>query len=114
MFGQTVGTILVGQTSTSGYLIQRTNQTLGITEYEGTRVFHVTLTSGSGTISSFMIANGSTNAGLPTIVISGTSGSNRTVEADYGVFGHTFPMGAYWTSDANLIQAAIICKADKI
>ena len=116
MFGETVGTILVSNTSTSGYLIQRKNVTTGVTENDATRIFHITLVSGTGTASSLQVYNGSA-ATIPTIIVTGTSGSsiaNRSVDSDYGVFGQSFPLGAYYVTDANLSQAAIVCKADKI
>ena len=116
MFGETGGTVLVSGTSTSGYLIKRVNQTTGVTENDSTRVFHVTLISGTGTASTLQIYNGSA-ATIPTIIVTGTSGSsiaNRSVDSDYGVFGQSFPLGAYYVTDSNLSQAAIVCKADKI
>jgi hypothetical protein len=113
MFGETVGTILVSNTSTNGYLISTTNVTTGVTTNFPTRIFHITLTSGSGTNSLLQIYNGATsNSVIPRIVVSGTSGSSRTVDVDYGVFGQYFPLGAYWQTDANLIQASIVCKQD--
>ena len=111
MFGETVGTILVSNTSTTGYLISTVNVTTGVTTNFPTRIFHITLVSNTGTNSTLQIFNGSA-ATIPTILVKGTSGSPRDIEADYGVFGQYFPLGAYWNTDVNLTQAAIVCKQD--
>ena len=118
MFGETVGTILVSSTSTSGYLIGSTvtlvngTTTNTITSNPPTRIMHITLVSGSGTNSSFQVYNGSA-ALIPEIIVTGTSGANRITDVDYGMFGQTFPLGAYYKTDANLTQAAVVCKADQ-
>ena len=117
MFGETVGTVLVSGTSTSGYLIQTVlnlvngTTTNTISTNPSTRVMHITLTSGSGTNSLLQLANG--KGGTIMQLVQGTSGSSRTIDVDYGVYGHTFPNGCYWTTDANLVEAAIVCKADE-
>lgn len=110
MYGAPVGTILVSQTSTSGYLISSTNTTTGQTNVYPTRVFHVTLVSNTGTNSLLQLLNGQGNS--VELLVSGTSGSTRTIEVDYGFHGHTFTNGCYWTTDANLVEAAIVCRAD--
>jgi hypothetical protein len=115
MFGETVGTILVSNTSTGGYLISTTNVTTGVTTNFPTRIFHITLISGTGTNSFLQIYNGATTStSIPQIIVGGTSGANRITDVDYGMFGQSFPQGASYQTDANLIKAAIVCKADKI
>lgn len=114
MFGETVGTILISNTSTTGFLIQRTNVTTGVVENDAVRIMHITLISNTGTASVLQIYNGNTsNSTIPRLIVSGTSGSTRSIDVDYGMFGQTFPLGAFYQTDANLIEASIICKADK-
>ena len=115
MFGETVGTIVVSNTSFGAFLIQRTNQTTGVVENDGVRIFHITLISNTGTNSFLQIYNGATTStSIPQIIVGGTSGANRITDVDYGVFGQSFPQGAVYQTDANLIKAAIVCKADKV
>ena len=121
MFGETVGTILVSGSNSSGYLLQRTNQTTGTVEYDSTRVFHVTLLSwGTAPSALQLYAGGSAPVGTLQVIVGGTGTGylnpllqHIETDVDFGVFGHTFKNGCYYVADGNIVSAAIICKADK-
>lgn len=106
MLGQTVGSINVSQ---SGYLVTRTNVTTGISANERTRIFHIHLISTSGGASVLTIANG--QGGTTQIKATGTTSTG--VDFDFGVWGITFPSGAYVTVDGNIANATIVCKGDE-
>lgn len=106
MYGAPVGTIYV---TGSGYLTSHVNTTTGITTYEPTRVFHISLVSSGTAASVIQITNGS--GGNVYINETGTAGKGS--EFDFGINGKAFPAGAYVIADANLISAAIDCRSDK-
>ena len=107
MLGETVGTISV---SGSGYLITRVNNINGITvtEYPETVITHIHLISGTASV--LNIANG--QGGTNYIKFTGTA--NTGSDVDFGIFGITFPKGAYVTVDGNIVTAQITCKANKM
>lgn len=106
MLGETVGSI--GVTS-SGYLISRVNTTTNVTEYPEVTIFHIHLISTSGGGSNVTIQNGS--GGTTQINITGTT--SKGIDFDFGVWGITFPKGAYVTVDGNTSIAVVTCKANK-
>lgn len=108
MLGETVGTILVSGTS-SQYLITSTNTTTGVSENHQTRIFHISLSSGT-TASTLQITNG--QGGAVELVVRGTN--NGSSEFDYGIWGHSFSKGAFLVPDVNYNQLAIICKMDRL
>ena len=118
MYGETVGTILVSGSNSNGWLASSQNTTTGRTEYHKMRVFHVTLLSWGTASSVLQLFNGS-SATYPMLVVGGSTLTYQNpnlgrieVDADYGTWGHTFPGGCYYTTDGNILQAAVICKAD--
>lgn len=110
MFGETVGTVLLVSGTVGRYVISSVNQTTGVTITPPVRIFHITLSSGTASAGSTLkIYNG--QGGNLEIVVSGTN--IGTTDVDYGVFGHTFPNGAFAVpADTNSVSTAIICKAD--
>jgi hypothetical protein len=106
MLGETVGSINI---STTGYLIQRTNKTTNTIEYPETTIFHIHLISGSGGGTVLTIANGS--GGTQQINATGTT--SKGIDFDFGIWGITFPAGAYVTVDSNISNAVITCKGSK-
>ncbi len=111
MLGETVGTINFNTTSTSAYLITRVNNINGntVTEYPEMVITHIHLISTSGGGAVVTIANGL--GGQQQINITGTT--SKGIDFDFGVFGIVFPKGAYITTDGNISNAAITCKANK-
>lgn len=107
MLGETIGTLDFNTASTSGYLITRVENPGNVTRNPHTVITHIHLIS-SSTASNLQIANGL--GGTVRINITGTI--SKGIDFDFGVWGITFPLGAYVTSDANLVEAAISCKAD--
>lgn len=107
MLGETVGVIDITTASTSGYLVSHINKTTGATKFPPTRIFHIHLIS-SSTASNLQIANG--QGGTVRINVTGTL--SKGIDFDFGIWGITFPLGAYFTTDANITEAAVICKAD--
>lgn len=107
MLGETVGTLDVTTASTTAYLI--TGKTIdGLSGQPlPTRIFHIHLVS-SSTASNLQIANGS--GGTVRINITGTI--SKGIDFDFGMWGITFPKGASIVTDANIVEAAITCKAD--
>lgn len=107
MLGETVGTILV---TGSGYLITRVNNINGstVTEYPETVITHIHLISTS-TASVLTIQNGQGG----TTWVSETGTISKGIDFDFGIWGITFPKGAYITADGNIVSAAITCKANK-
>ena len=108
MLGETVGTVSITAT---GYIISTTITDAGSTTVaipKGTRIFHIHLIS-SSTASNLQIANGS--GGTTQINITGTI--SKGIDFDFGVWGISFPNGAYATVDANIVTAQITCKADQ-
>ena len=112
MLGETIGTINFTTASTSAYLITRTISQAGgnITEQPNVVITHIHLISNGSGASNLLIYNGS--GGTQQINITGTT--SKGIDFDFGVWGITFPSGAYITSDGNLANAAITCKAAKI
>lgn len=108
MLGETIGTLDFTTASTSAYLITRVeNPASGaITKFPHTTITHIHLISTS-TASNLQIANGL--GGTVRINITGTI--SKGIDFDFGVWGITFPLGAYVTSDGNIVNAAITCKA---
>ena len=108
MLGQTAGTVNI---TGSGFLISTTITDAGSTTVNipvGTRIFHIHLIS-SGTASVLNIANG--QGGTNYIKFTGTVSTGADV--DFGIYGQSFPNGAYVTVDANIVSASIVCKADQ-
>ena len=104
MLGVGVGTVNV---TANGYL---TTSTSSPSTYlpTGTRVFHIHLIS-TGTASVLTIQNG--QGGTTFIKVTGTVSTG--VDFDFGIYGQSFPAGAYVTVDGNIVSAAIVCKADQ-
>lgn len=105
MYGAPVGTIYV---TGSGYLTQHVNNTTGVTSHDPTRIFHITLTSGTSA-SILQVLNG--QGGQVFIQETGSFGTGA--DFDYGINGKAFPNGAYVVADANIISATFDCRADK-
>ena len=108
MLGETVGSI---ESTASGYLITRTLKQAGgdVTFYPETTIFHIHLISTSGGGSNVTIANG--QGGTTRINITGTT--SKGIDFDFGMWGISFPQGAYITVDANIVTATITFKANK-
>lgn len=111
MLGETIGSINFSTVSTSAYLITRVNNINGttVTQYPETTITHIHLISTSGGGSNLQIANGL--GGTVYINITGTT--SKGIDFDFGAYGITFPLGAYLTTDGNISNAAITCKASK-
>lgn len=106
MYGSPVGTIVI--TSAGGYLTQHINNTTGEVSYNPTRIFHLSLTSGT-TASVLQITNGQGG----TVIINEKGTAAQGTEFDYGFHGKTFPSGAYVVTDANFINGSVDCRSDK-
>lgn len=107
MLGETVGSINV---SSTGYLITRVeNPASGAITRTNlhTTIFHIHLISNGSGASVLTIANGL--GGTTEINITGTT--SKGIDFDFGIYGITFPVGAYITVDGNIANAAITCKA---
>lgn len=107
MLGETVGSILFNNASSSGYLITTTNNTLGIIQTPQTKIFHIHLVSGA-TPSNITIQNGQGG----TTLISVTGIASKGANFDFGWWGITFPLGAYVTYDGNQTSGGIVCKGE--
>lgn len=108
MLGQTAGTVNI---TGSGYLISTTitdASSSTVTIPTGTRIFHIHLIS-SSTASVINIANG--QGGTNYIKETGTISTGA--DFSYGIYGQSFPLGAYITVDGNIVSASIVCKADQ-
>ena len=108
MYGAPTGTVVV---TANGYLTTTSVTDAGSTTVllpTGTRVFNIHLVSTS-TPSVLKISNGQT--GTVAINVTGTASIGSTF--DFGFHGHSFPNGAYVTVDANIVTAAISCRADQ-
>jgi hypothetical protein len=108
MLGVGVGTVNI---TGSGYLTTSSvTDAAGSTVYlpTGTRIFHIHLISG-GSASVLTIQNG--QGGTTYIKVTGTA--NTGADFDFGIYGQSFPLGAYATVDGNIVSAAIVCKADQ-
>lgn len=107
MLGETIGTISITQ---SGYLITRTLNVVNntITEFPDVVIFHIHLISTS-TASHLTIQNG--QGGTTYLDLTGTI--SKGIDFDFGMWGVTFPKGAYATVDGNIVTAQITCKASK-
>lgn len=105
MYGAPVGTIQL--TSGGGYLISSTNTTTNVVTNPATRVFHLSLVSGT-TGSTIQILNGANG----NVVINESGTASKGAEFDYGFHGKTFPLGAYVVTDANFIGGSIDIRAD--
>lgn len=104
MYGAPVGTVYI---TSSGYLTSTTNSTTGVTTNQPTRVFHISLVSGT-TASNIQILNGAGG----NVYINENGTAVKGAEFDFGINGKAFPLGAYVQTDANIISAAIDCRAD--
>lgn len=107
MLGETVGSISV---SATGYLITRVeNPASGaITKTNlHTTIFHIHLISNGSGASVITISNGLGG----TVKINETGVTSKGADFDFGVYGITFPVGAYVTVDGNIANAEITCKA---
>lgn len=109
MYGTPTGTLDVTTASTSGYLIQHTRDPGNRVVNKGVRIFHIHLVSGA-TASNLLIADGS--GGTTRINITGTA--SKGIDFDFGFHGIVFPKGAYYTTDANIVEAAITCMGDDL
>ena len=107
MLGETVGTISI---SGNGYLITRVNNINGttVTEYPETVITHIHLIS-SSTASNLTVSNGSGG----TVWINITGVVSKGTDFDFGVWGISFPLGAYITVDGNIVTATFTYKANK-
>lgn len=108
MLGQTAGTINITST---GYLISTTITDANSTTVNlptGTRIFHIHLIS-SSTASVINIANGQNG----TNYIKETGTISTGADFDFGIYGQSFPLGAYVTVDGNIVSASIVCKSDQ-
>jgi hypothetical protein len=110
MLGETLGTIDITSSSSTGYLITRSIVQAGqtITEYPSTVITHIHIVSGS-TPSVITVANGQNG----NIVINETGTVSKGADFDYGTWGLHFPLGAYVTFDSNQTGGGITCKAIK-
>lgn len=109
MLGETVGTLDV---NTTGYIITRTiNQAQGNSvDTPAVTIFHIHLISNGSGASVITIANGLGG----TIRVNETGTISKGIDFDFGIWGITFPQGAYVTVDGNISNAAITCKASKV
>ena len=107
MYGAPVGTLKI--TSSAGYLISSTNTTTGVTTNPSTRIFHISLVSGT-TASNIQISNGLGGD----IYINETGTAVKGAEFDFGFHGKTFPLGAYVIPDANFISGSVDIRADVV
>ena len=111
MLGETIGSINYSTASTSAYLITRVNNINGntVTEYPETVITHIHLisTGGGGTV--LNIANGL--GGTNYLKLTGTT--SKGIDFDFGIYGIVFSGGAYLTTDGNISNATITCKANK-
>lgn len=108
MLGETVGAVDVTQT---GYILNRTIKLAGgdVSQVLDVTIFHIHLISNGSGGSALTIANG--QGGTTRINITGTT--SKGIDFDFGVWGITFPVGAYVTVDGNLSNAVVTCKAAK-
>ncbi len=108
MLGETVGTVSMSASGyvTSTVITDATNNTVLIPK--STRIFHMHLISDT-TASNVLVANG--QGGTTQINITGTI--SKGVDFDFGIWGITFPNGAYVTVDAHTVSVQITCKADQ-
>ncbi len=106
MLGETVGSIDVTQ---SGYIVTTTLKLLpsDVTLHPEVTIFHIHLISTSGGGAVLLIANG--QGGTTRINATGTT--SKGIDFDFGVWGITFPLGAYVTVDGNISNAVVTCKA---
>jgi hypothetical protein len=107
MYGQPVGSINLTSTSATEYLIESINQTIGVMYSPFTRIFNIELISGS-TASVLTVSNGSGG----TVFIKVTGIANQGANFDFGIAGHTFPLGAYITLDGNQTSATLAGAAE--
>ena len=111
MLGETVGSSNI---SASGYLITRTRAQLNggvtttTTEYPETVITHIHLIS-SSTASNLTVSNGSGG----TVWINITGVVSKGTDFDFGMWGISFPLGAYVTVDGNIVTATFTYKANK-
>lgn len=107
MLGETVGSANV---TASGYLITRTIGIQGnnITDHPEVVITHIHLVS-SSTASVLTIQNGQN--GSTWVNITGTI--SKGIDFDFGMWGITFPLGAYITVDGNIVNAVFTFKANK-
>lgn len=107
MLGETIGSIIFTNSTSSGYLITSTNKTLGITTTPQTRIFHIHLVSTS-TASNITIQNG--QGGTTYINVIGKI--DKGIDFDFGWWGIVFPFGAFVTYDGNQLEGVITCKGE--
>lgn len=111
MLGETIGAIDITASSVTGNLISRIININGntVTDNASVVITHIHLISGASP-SVLTVANGL--GGNVRIDITGTA--SKGIDFDFGVWGITFPAGAYVTYDSNQTGGAIVCKASKI
>ena len=108
MLGQTAGTVNI---TSNGYITSSTVTDAGGSQVylpTGTRIFHIHLIS-SSSASVLTIQNG--QGGTTYLNLKGTA--SQGADFDFGIYGQSFPAGAYATVDGNIVSAAIACKADQ-
>lgn len=103
MYGIPVGTINVAASQTGVQLITPSPQ-----QSPSVRIFNIHIIADSSG-STVTITNGS--GGTTIFSLKATASTGTTF--DFGINGHTFPLGAFITTDSHCTNAAIACRLDQ-